>query len=114
MSGAQVLIIHYSLNITRSKKQKAQPELLPIPRVFGEALGDYIQGMDLKPSVLLFPGHDNAYRYQVRECTRKAGIENWKKVHPHSFRHGFVYDKARKGVHPYVLSKLTGHSSNKV
>ncbi len=103
--------LDYSLNITRSKKRKATPELLPIPRDLGQALDDYIQSADLKPSAQLFPGHENAYRYQVRECARKAGIENWQKIHPHSFRHGFVYDKAQKGVHPYVLSKLTGHSS---
>ena len=103
--------LDYSLYITRSKKAKATPELLPVPRELGQALDDYIQAADLKPSAKLFPGHENAYRYQVRECARRAGIENWQQVHPHSFRHGFVYDKAQKGVHPYVLSKLTGHSS---
>lgn len=103
--------LDYSLNITRSKKRKATPELLPIPQELGQALDDYIQATDLKPSAVLFPGHENSYRYQIRECARRAGLENWKQIHPHSFRHGFVYDKAQKGVHPYVLSKLTGHSS---
>lgn len=87
------------------------PEFLPIPRELGQALDDYIQAADLKPSVLLFPGHENAYRYQVRKLAEKAGLENWKQIHLYSFRHGFVYDKAKKGIHPYVLSKLTGHSS---
>ncbi len=103
--------LDYSLSIIRSKKAKATPELLPIPRELGQSLDDYIQSADLKPSAKLFPGHENAYRYQVRELARKAGIENCQQIHPHSFRHGFVYDKARKGVHPYVLSKLMGHSS---
>jgi integrase len=103
--------LDYSLNITRSKKLKANPEVLPIPRELGQALDDYIQSADLKPSAPLFPGHENSYRYQIRECARRAGIENWQTIHPHSFRHGFVYDKAQKGIHPYVLSKLTGHSS---
>ncbi|MDP2919426.1 MAG: site-specific integrase [Dehalococcoidia bacterium] len=103
--------LDYSLSITRSKRRRAQPELLPVPRELGQSLDDYVQSADLKPSALLFPGHENAYRYQVRELARKAGIENWQKIHPHSFRHGFVYDKAGKGVHPYVLSKLMGHSS---
>jgi integrase/recombinase XerD len=103
--------IEYSLNITRSKKRKAQPELLPIPRELGQAFDDYIQGEDLKPSALLFPGHENAYRYQVRELAQKASIENWQKIHPHSFRHGRVYNLASKGIHPYTLSKLMGHSS---
>ncbi|MBA7572046.1 Tyrosine recombinase XerC [subsurface metagenome] len=103
--------LDYSLNIIRSKKAKAMPELLPIPRELGQALDDYIQTADLKPSAKLFPGHENTYRYQVRLCAKRAGLENWQKIHPHSFRHGFVYDKAQKGVHPYVLSKLIGHSS---
>lgn len=103
--------IDWSLNITRSKKRKAQPELLPVPRELGQALDDYIQGADMKPSALLFPGHENSYRYEVRICAKRAGIENWQKIHPHSFRHGFVYDKAGKGIHPYVLSKMCGHSS---
>ena len=103
--------LDYSLNIIRSKKIKVVPELLPVIRELGQSLDDYVQSADLKPSAKLFPGHENAYRYQVHELARKAGIENWEKVHPHSFRHGFVYHLARKGVHPYVLSKLTGHSS---
>jgi integrase/recombinase XerD len=103
--------IDYSLSITRSKKRKAQPELLPIPRELGQALDDYIQSADLNPSGRLFSSHENAYRYQVHQLARKAGIENWQKIHPHSFRHGFVYDKASKGVHPYILSKACGHSS---
>lgn len=103
--------IDYSLNITRSKKQKAQPELLPITRELGQSLDDYIQSADLKPSAPLFPGHENTYRYQVRELAHKAGIENWQKIHPHSFRHGRVYNLASKGTHPYTLSKLMGHSS---
>ena len=103
--------IDYSLNITRSKKRKAQPELLPIPHELGQSLDDYIQSADLKPSAQLFPGHENTYRYEVRICAKRAGIENWQKIHPHSFRHGRVYNLASKGTHPYTLSKLMGHSS---
>ncbi len=103
--------LDYSLTITRSKKRKAESELLPVPRELGQALDDYIQSADLKPSAKLFPGHENAYRYQIRQCARRAGIEDWQKIHPHSFRHGRVYDLASKGTHPYTLSKLMGHSS---
>jgi len=52
--------IDYSLNITRSKKHKAQPELLPMPRELEQSLDDYIQSADLKPFVKLFPGYENA------------------------------------------------------
>ena len=103
--------INYSLMVIRSKKAKPMPELLPIPLELGQSLDDYIQSADIKPSALMFPGHENSYRYQVRECARNAGIENWQEVHPHSFRHGRVYDLANKGTHPYTLSKLMGHGS---
>lgn len=99
----------YSLSILRSKKRHAQPELLPVSRELGESLKLYTTGM--KPATLLFPGHENTYRYEIRICAKRAGLENWQKIHPHSFRHGFVYHRAQAGVHPYVLSKTCGHSS---
>jgi integrase len=103
--------LYFTLIVTRSKKRKTEPERLPIPGELGEALSTYIKADSLRPNALLFPGHENTYRYEIRICARKAGIENWAKVHPHSFRHGRVYDLAQRGTHPYVLSKLMGHSS---
>jgi integrase len=103
--------LNYDLAVVRSKKHKAELERLPIPRELGQSLDDYIQSADLKPSARLFPGHDNSYRYQIRLCAKRSGIREWAKIHPHSFRHGRVYDLAQKGTHPYVLSKLMGHSS---
>jgi hypothetical protein len=84
---------------------------VPICHELGQALDDYVQSADLKPSAKLFAGHENTYRYQVRECAKKAGLDNWRKIHPHSFRHGRVYYLAQRNTHPYVLSKLMGHSS---
>ncbi len=56
-------------------------EWLPIPHELGQALDDYITAADLRPSAPLFPGHENAYRYQIRECARRAGLENWQSIH---------------------------------
>ena len=94
-----------------STRIRSLNDFLELLKGVKQALDDLIQAADVKTSASLFPGHENAYRDQVRQLARKAGLENWKYIHPHSFRHGFVYDKAKKGVHPYVLSKLTGHSS---
>jgi site-specific recombinase XerD len=59
----------------------------------------------------LFPGHENTYRYELRMAAKRAGLENWHNIHPHTFRHGFVYYKVSQGVHPLVLTKLIGHSN---
>lgn len=102
----------FTLNVFRQKKPKksAKPERLPIPREYGLELLDYIKSRGLKGVDRLFPASRSTYWRQIQRCAQKAGLAQWKEIHPHSFRHGFVYDKAKKGVHPYILSKLSGHS----
>jgi len=46
---------------------------------------------------------------QVREGA--SGIEDWERIHPHSFRHGFGVALAEQGVSAAVIQKLMGHSS---
>lgn len=103
--------LDFSLTITRAKRKKPIAEDLPITRQLGLDIADYIQSLDIKPSAQLFPGHENTYRYQIHECARRANLSNWRDIHPHCFRHGFVYHKANQKIHPYILSKLVGHSS---
>jgi len=107
----------YSLWVMTEKKRKSKkrpdqvpkPDKLPIPEDLGMELSRYIMNMKLKPKARLFPGHRSTYWRQIRLCAKRAGIPQWQDIHPHSFRHGFVYYKAQKGVHPYVLSKLARH-----
>jgi len=101
----------FTLVVVRLKKRNLKPERLPISRELGTDLYDYIQATALKPNDRIFPGHENTYRYQVKVCARRAGLPNWREVHPHSFRHGFVYHKVKANIHPFVLSKLVGHSN---
>jgi integrase len=63
------------------------------------------------PNEKLFPGHPNSYRYQLIQSAKRAGIPNANNVHPHMFRHSFVYDKVAAGTHPLILTQLVGHSS---
>lgn len=99
----------FSLTVVREKRRNKKPDVLPIPRELGYDLVEYINSQDLKPSNRFFPiSRTTAWR-QVQSCAKLAGLENWKDIHPHSFRHGFVYDKVKKGINPYVLSKLAGH-----
>lgn len=101
----------YSLVITRSKRRKPAPEIFPIPYELGESLDTYITADKLRPTTRLFPDHENTYRYQLRQCAKRAGLENWQKIHPHLFRHGFIYEKVKQNLHPFLVSKLVGHSS---
>ena len=107
----------YSLWVQSEKKRRnkkhpervLKPDKLPIPEELGMELSRYITNMKLKPKLRLFPSSRSTYWRQIRACAKKAGIPQWPDIHPHSFRHGFVYYKAQKGVHPYVLSKLARH-----
>jgi len=107
----------YSLWVQTGKKRKnkkhperaLKPDKLPIPEELGMELARYITNAKLKPRDRLFLASRSTYWRQIRNCAEKAGIPQWQDIHPHSFRHGFVYYKAQKGVHPYVLSKLARH-----
>lgn len=107
---------NYTLMVISEKKRRKGKRIintatsrLPIASDFGEELRRYILSKKLKPSEKLFPAHRSTYWRQIRACARDANITNWQLVHPHSFRHGFVYYKASQGIHPYVLSKLARH-----
>jgi integrase/recombinase XerD len=89
-------------------KGQSKPDALPIPHMLGLDLVDYIR-QHCSPGNLLFPIHRSTAWRQIRKCAELSGLPNWREIHPHSFRHGFVYDKASKGVHPYVLTKLARH-----
>lgn len=104
------LMVHREKQNRKKKALQAKVDRLPIPRAFGMDLVDYAMSHDIRGSDKLFPLHRSTYWRQIRDCAKRAGIANWDLVHPHSFRHGFVYAMAKKGVHPYVLSKLAGHS----
>lgn len=93
------------------KKDGQAPEIdrLPLPREFGLELWEYVVNEGLHGKDHLFPANRSTYWRQIQQCAKKAGLPNWQKIHPHSFRHGFVYAKASQGVHPYILSKLARH-----
>jgi integrase len=102
----------YCLVVTRLKKgENTHPERLPISRELGEALRDFAIASKLQQSNRVFTGHENTYRYELRQAAKRAGLENWRNIHPHLFRHGFVYHKVSQGVHPLVLTRLVGHSN---
>ena len=49
--------------------------------------------------------------YQLcQEYARRAGIRDWKRVHPHRFRHYFgTFHARRTGRDPWKVSSLMGH-----
>jgi len=93
----------------RKPKERVLPDEMPIPQQLGIELEEFISDNKLKHNQKLFPSYRQTYWRQIRSCAKKAGLKDWDQIHPHSFRHGFVYDKASKGVHPYVLSQLARH-----
>jgi integrase/recombinase XerD len=102
----------FVLIITREKKgENTKPERLPIATELGRTLSLYHKAAKMLPNEKLFPGHPNSYRYQLIQSAKRAGIPNANNVHPHMFRHSFVYDKVAAGTHPLILTQLVGHSS---
>ena len=102
----------FSLDVMTEKVGKqvtSKPDILPIPRLLGLELYDFIKKNGIKPIDLLFPMHRSTAWRQIQISARNAGLPHWREIHPHSFRHGFIYDKAQKGVHPYILSSLARH-----
>jgi integrase len=113
--GLNFSLTVYTEKLGQGKKlEERKPDLLPIPRSYGLDLYDYIQSQGLKGTDRLFPMHRATAWRQVQACARRAGLPNWRDIHPHSFRHGFIYDKASKGVHPYILSRLARHRELKI
>jgi len=107
--SSYTLIVH-SLKKHRGKKEDTvKPDRLPVQSDFGEELRRYIANNKIRPRQRIFPSVRSTYWRQIQKCARDAGVENWRSVHPHSFRHGFVYYKATQGVHPYILSRLARH-----
>jgi integrase/recombinase XerC len=102
----------YKLLVWTEKVGKIQgqskPDILPIRHGFALDLVDYTR-QHCSSGSLLFPIHRSTAWRQIQKCAKLAGLTNWREIHPHSFRHGFIYDKASKGVHPYVLTKLARH-----
>ncbi len=102
---------NFSMDIVRLKKRTKTVETLPLPYGLGDALNTLIVTLKLKPSDKFFSLHINTYRYELKAAAKKAGLENWQKIHPHLFRHGFVYDKVSKNMNPFLVSKLVGHQN---
>lgn len=108
--------LDFSLNVWTEKVGKSKvagedkPDKLPLPREIGLEFYDFIKSTGIKPHERIFPfSRQTAYR-QVQACARRAGLINWKQIHPHSFRHGFVYDKVKKNINPMVVAKLARHT----
>jgi len=108
------LLVHRKKQRVRKKTQSATPDAMPLRRDLALDLLDYIKTQGIRPNARLFPAHRSTYWRHVQKCAMKAGIPHWKAIgHPHAFRHGFIYDKRRKGVPVEYLQALAGHSDMK-
>ncbi len=66
-------------------------------KVMGLSSGDKIIDMDRRA----------AWKVIQRTALKVLG----RKVHPHMFRHGFVYAQVQEGHHPYLIAGMVGHAS---
>ncbi len=49
-------------------------------------------------------------RVTVWRAVKQLGLKALgREIHPHMFRHGRVYDLARRGEHPFLIARAVGH-----
>ena len=97
----------YYLRVVRSKRRRPLHESLPLPIELGLRLEEFIRLRGLEDDQPLF----SMSRSTAWRKIRKLGEEVLgRRVTPHMFRHGRVYDLARQGTHPFVIAKLVGHA----
>ncbi len=97
----------YQLQVLRSKRRKPVREALPLPMDLALRLEDFIRLRGLGEDQRLFPlSRTTAWR-KIRTLGQEVLR---RRVTPHMFRHGRVYDLAREGTHPFVIAKIVGHA----
>jgi len=86
-------------------------KFLPIFRRFESNLKRYIKKNKLQPEDRLFKITDRQVRNLIKKYAKKAGIPNWKLVHPHMLRHTCATLLRRKGVPLRIVQQILGHES---
>lgn len=73
-----------------------------------QLLKNYTHG---KTSGLVLDLSASYVRQIVKKLAKKAGIENWKRIHPHLLRHAFAINWVKAGGDIEGLRRLLGHES---
>ncbi len=97
----------FQLVMPRFKRRKLLHECLPLPMDLGLKLEDFarLRGLDEEQPFL------SLSRTTAWRKIRKLGEDTLdRRVTPHMFRHGRVYDLVRQGKHPFIIAKLIGHA----
>ena len=79
-----------------------------LPHELAHQLFAYASGLKKGAKVVSFTRQRG---YQIcQEYAKRAGIRDWKRVHPHRFRHYFgTFHARRTGRDPWKVSSLMGH-----
>jgi len=97
----------YQLNMPRMKRRRTLREVLPVPAECGTAIASFLELTGrANDDPLIDMARNTAWR-KVRALGQEV-LD--KRVTPHMFRHGRVYDLARERVHPFVIAKVVGHT----
>lgn len=102
---------HHSIRfITLKKKGKKTKETyrtIPIKAELVAEMSAYLLETGIKDKVFDIT-RQRAFQI-IRDRSKEAGIE--KKVHPHSFRHGYAVNLISQGVPISIVKDLLGHNS---
>ncbi|MEM5866944.1 MAG: site-specific integrase [Candidatus Aenigmatarchaeota archaeon] len=95
----------FLLKVETRKQKRPVVDILPISDELGIELVNYAKFF-CKDQSRLFP----FTRQGIHTFLKKLGKKVLNKhVHPHMFRHGRAYHLAKKGTHPYLVSKVLRH-----
>jgi len=94
----------YFLRVYRLKRRRnrGKADLIPLDPVLALEIDNYIKLFQIKDRLFEFN------RFTINQQLRKIGKLIGKKLHPHMFRHGRVYDLISKGAHPLAICRLMG------
>ena len=98
----------YQVSIQRLKRKKLFLDTLLMPFDLGLAIEDYIRisGLHAGDKIIALDRR-GAWAAISRMGKEVLGI----RLHPHMFRHGFVYELVSHGASPYTVSALIGHAN---
>ena len=96
------------INVRTLKKRYDAERSIPVPKDFLNKVDEYIQSNKLSGDDFLFPITRQNIYYLVSRYCRIAGID-YKRRHPHTFRHSFAINCVLQGISGSVLAEWLGH-----
>lgn len=104
----QVQDIDFKEGVIRVFGKGGKTRLVLIDSKTLQAITNYLQDRTSGPIFNISP---NYVRTIIKDLAKKAGLENWQKIHPHLLRHAFAINWVKSGGDVEGLRRLLGHES---